>query len=83
MHIFGPNPIARIEGKKYPGMFGAGYNTGQLYEGEDFIVKKPFPFIVTKGKNEGETFDGYEGLSQKLAANVAHWLDQRKKGKVK
>jgi hypothetical protein len=83
MHVFGPNPIARIEGKKYPGMFGAGYNTGQLYEGQDFIVKKPFEFIITKGKKEGETFDGYDGLADKLAGNVAFWLDQRKKGKVK
>jgi hypothetical protein len=83
MYVFGPNPIARIEGKKYPGMFGAGYNAGQLYEGEDMIVKKPFPFIIIKGKNEGETFDGYEGVARKLAENVATWLDQRKQGKVK
>ena len=83
MHVFGPNPIEKIEGKRYAGAFGAGYNTGQLYEGEDLIPKKPVVFIVKKGKNEGANFDGYDAVAEKLAGNVAYWLDQRSKGNPK
>ena len=62
----------------------ASFLHGGVYAaGQDFIVKKPFEFIITKGKKEGENFAGYDVVAEKLAHNVASWIDQRKKGKVK
>lgn len=79
IHVYGPNPIGKVEGKKYPGLNGAGYNEGQLYEGED-LVTKGIPFIVTKGKKKGEYLDGYDEMVAKLAGNVANWISQQTKG---
>ena len=69
-----------MDGKRYPGMFGAGYNDGMLFEAQDFVPKQSIPFVVKKGKDAGEHLEGYDALAQKIASSVAFWIVQQTKG---
>ncbi len=78
MALYGPNPIPKEEGKRYPGM---SYNSGMYYGKTEVTPKNAIEFAEIKRKEiTEESYDGFGYIMGEAASQLAAYIQTEKSG---
>jgi ribosome-binding protein aMBF1 (putative translation factor) len=81
-YMYGPNPVQKVDGQKYFGLFGAGYNEGVFYSYANAVFGKsgvPIFKHATKKKPEVVMFDGLAETFARVNDQLWNYLINEKK----